>query len=212
MQTDLNGKATFFFKRLRATVIAAMAIVCAIAASWLLFSGKQLVVNDPTRSDVIVVLAGDHNDRRYWRGLELLREGYGKHMLVDAPGDVIYGHTDVQYAAAFVAQSAGDKRSQIDICMVTNDSTVQETSDVRRCLAEVSLPSKSVLLVTSDYHTRRALSIFRKRLPQYHWSSAAVSDAELFGEPWWRKREWAKVYIYESEKFLWWELFESWHT
>ena len=73
-----------------------------------------------------------------------------------------------------------------------------------------SIPPKSVLLVTNDFHTRRALSIFRTRLLQYHWSSAAVSGTERFGEPWWRNREWAKVYLSESEKLVWWELAESW--
>lgn len=198
------------FKRMLATFLVATAIVVAIAAFWMFRSDSQLVVNHPEKSNVIVVLAGDHNDLRYRRGLELLREGYGQRMLVNATGDIIYGRTYAQYAADYVAQSAEDKKLQIGICTVTNDSTVQETSDVRRCLAEVDPSPESVLLVTNDYHTRRALSIFRRRLPQYHWSSAAVSDSKLFGEPWWRNREWAKVYVYESEKFVWWELFESW--
>jgi hypothetical protein len=65
-------------------------------------------------------------------------------MLVDAPSDLSYGRTYAQYAADFVAQTAGDKRTQIGICMITNDSTVQETSDVRRCLAEVNPAQVSV--------------------------------------------------------------------
>jgi len=210
MQTVTKGEAMSVFKRTLAKPLIAVAMVGAIAVSWVLLSGNHLVVNHPEQSDFIVVLAGDHNDLRYWRGLELLREGYGQRMLVDAPNDLIYGRTYAQYAADFVAQSAEDKKPQIAICTITNDSTVQETSDVRRCLADVNPAPKSVLLVTNDYHTRRAVSIFRKRLPQYHWSSAAVTDTERFGEPWWHNREWAKVYIYEAEKFVWWELFESW--
>jgi hypothetical protein len=70
-------------------------------------------VNQPERSDAIVVLAGDHNDLRYWRGLELLREGYGQQMLVDATADRIYGRTYAEHAADFVAQSAADKSFQI---------------------------------------------------------------------------------------------------
>jgi uncharacterized SAM-binding protein YcdF (DUF218 family) len=197
------------FKRIAVKPLIAATIVSAIAVFGILHLGNYLVVNHPEQSDLIVVLAGDHNDLRYWRGLELLREGYGLRMLVDAPDDLVYGRTYAQYAADFVAESAGDKRPQISICTITNDSTVQETSDVRRCLAEVNPAPKSVLLVTNDFHTRRALSIFRERLPQYHWSSAAVSDTERFGEPWWTNREWAKVYVNESEKLAWWELFES---
>jgi uncharacterized SAM-binding protein YcdF (DUF218 family) len=67
-----------------------------------------------------------------------------------------------------------------------------------------------VLLVTSDFHTRRAFSIVRSRLPQYHWSVAAVSDPTIFGQPWWHNREWAKTALYEWEKLVWWRCFESW--
>jgi uncharacterized SAM-binding protein YcdF (DUF218 family) len=173
-------------------------------------SGSYLVVDHPERSDVIVVLAGDHNDLRYSRGLELLREGYGQWMFVDATADRVYGRSYAERAADFVSQSAGEESSKIRICTITNDSTGQEASDVRRCLAQVTPAPRSVLLVTSDYHTRRALSTLTSRVPQYHWSAAAVNDTAIFGEPWWRNREWAKTYAYEWEKLLWWKIFESW--
>jgi hypothetical protein len=50
-------------------VTAIFSLVAAIVA---FHSGDYLVVNRPEQSDVIVVLAGDHNDLRYWRGLQLL--------------------------------------------------------------------------------------------------------------------------------------------
>ena len=50
-------------------------------------AGPALVVNQPQRSDVILLLAGDENDTRYWKGIELLRAGYAPRMLVDGPPD-----------------------------------------------------------------------------------------------------------------------------
>jgi uncharacterized SAM-binding protein YcdF (DUF218 family) len=192
-------------------LIAAVIVFVIIAGAFgALRAGSYLVVNHPERSDVIVVLAGDHNDRRYWRGLQLLREGYGQQMVVDASSELIYGRTYAQHAADFVAQSAGDNKSQISICTITNDSTVQESSNLRGCLAQMHPAPQSALIVTSDFHTRRALSIMRSRLPQYRWSVAAVSDTAVFGEPWWHDREWAKTCVYEWEKLVWWDLFESW--
>ena len=35
-------------------------------------------------ADVIVILAGDQSDSRYWRGLQLLRAGYAREMFLDA--------------------------------------------------------------------------------------------------------------------------------
>lgn len=190
----------------------AIVILLLAGAFCLIRSGSYLVVNQPERSDVIVVLAGDHNDHRYQRGLELLRAGYGQKMIVDASSDLIYGHTFADYAAAFVAQSAGSNESQIGICAIINDSTAQESSNIRNCLALLHPAPHSALVVTNDFHTRRALSILRSRLPQYRWSAAAVSDPAIFGQPWWRNREWAKTALYEWEKLVWWQCFESWRN
>ena len=184
--------------------------IVAVGAFAMLHAGGYLIVNHPERSAVIVVLAGDHNDRRYWRGLDLLRKGYGQRMIVDAPAVWIYGRSYADYAADFVAQSAGAQKSQIRICAIAYDSTVQEAPDIGRCLAQMHPAPGSILLVTSDFHTRRALSIMRSRLPQYRWSVAAASDPTIFGEQWWRHREWAKTCFYEWEKLAWWKLFESW--
>jgi uncharacterized SAM-binding protein YcdF (DUF218 family) len=193
-------------KVLVAPVIVIMVLFCVFQ------SGDYLVVNRPDKSSIIVVLAGDHNDLRYWRGLELLREGYGQQMIVDATDDRVYGRSLAEHAASFVAQSAGEESPKVRICTITNDSTVQEASNVGHCLAQVLPAPGSVLLVTNDYHTRRALSVLNARLPQYHWSAAAVNDPARFGDPWWHNREWAKTYLIEWEKLLWWKLFESWRT
>jgi hypothetical protein len=195
----------------RKTASAAIAVVIIFVALFaVLRAGGYLVVNQPERSNVIVVLAGDHNDLRYWRGLELLREGYGQQMLVDASSDRIYGRTYAEHAADFISRSAGDQGSRVRVCAIANDSTVQEALDIHTCLERFNPAPQSALLVTNDFHTRRALSILRSRLPQYRWSAAAVKDTAIFGEPWWRHREWAKTCVYEWQKLVWWKLFESW--
>ncbi|HEY2915413.1 MAG TPA: hypothetical protein VGK21_18755, partial [Candidatus Angelobacter sp.] len=51
------------------------------------FAGSILVRDRPEKSDVIVVLAGDSQDERYRRGMELLRVGYARHLLLDASSD-----------------------------------------------------------------------------------------------------------------------------
>jgi uncharacterized SAM-binding protein YcdF (DUF218 family) len=67
------------------------------------------------------------------------------------------------------------------------------------------------LLVTSDFHTRRALSIFQKEVPNHIYSVAATLDPGEFGAQWWRHREWAKVNVDEWTRLVWWELIERWH-
>jgi uncharacterized SAM-binding protein YcdF (DUF218 family) len=174
--------------------------------------GGYLIVNNPEKSDAIVMLAGDQADLRYWRALELLRSGYGRLLLVDAGNGEVYGQSYVDLAANFIAHTAGDNASQVSICVIQGDSTKEEAPQVGECLAKLQPPPHSVVLVTGDYHTRRALSIFRQRLPQIHWTAGATRNDFLFGQPWWKNREWAKTYLTEWEKLLWWELWDRWRA
>ena len=54
-----------------------------VAAVFFFQGGSYLIVNHPEKSDAIVMLNGDQVDKRYWRGLELLRAGYGQHLIMD---------------------------------------------------------------------------------------------------------------------------------
>jgi len=172
-------------------------------------AGRLLVVDSPEKADVIVVLAGDSLDLRYRKGMELLHAGYGKKLFLDASDDSTYfGHTPAEYAAAFLKTDAGEMESYVSVCPFAEDSTFTETKYVESCL-QISHP-KNVLLVTSDWHTGRALSIFRHRLPQYHWSVAAAHDPRLFGTQWWREREWAKTMLKEWTCTIWWNLVDRW--
>ena len=189
-------------------IIVALALLVVVALA-LFASGPYLVVDHPQKADAIVVLAGDRNDRRYWKGIELLRDGYAQTMLFDANTDMrFYGRTPAQAAAEFIGQSAGNVASRVRVCPIEGDSTFGETKYVGACLAAVH--AHRVLLVTSDYHTRRAVDIFRRRLPQYQWSAAAAKDDYWFGPKWWQRREWAKTNLAEWERLIWWELVERW--
>src|SRR5579859_718245 len=173
------------------------------------FAGSMLVRDHPEKSDVIVVLAGDSQDERYRRGMELLRAGYARHLLLDASSDSRYfGRTPAKYAEAFLKQDAKEMSSQVSVCAFELDSTLTETGYVGKCL-ELLHPA-AVLLVTSDWHTMRARSIFVHHLPQYHWSVAAAKDPRLFGTRWWRRREWAKVTFNEWLKVVWWNAVDRW--
>jgi hypothetical protein len=72
-----------------------------------------------------------------------------------------------------------------------------------------SLHAHQILIVTSAYHTRRALAIFRHRLPQYEWSVAAARRLGLSTD-WWHRRAWAKTWLGETERFVWWKVVDRW--
>lgn len=67
-----------------------------------------------------------------------------------------------------------------------------------------------ILLVPSDYHTHRALSVFSNRLPAYRWSVAAANDTTQFGIRCWQHRESVKNAVKAWQKLVWWMVVERW--
>ncbi len=171
-------------------------------------SGYFLVIDRPERADLIVVLAGE-TERRPQRGIELLRQQYAPQMLLDVPADTtVYAWTQRDLAQKYI-DSLSDA-NQIRICPIEGQSTKQETKNVRDCLRTFSV--HKILLVTSDFHTRRALATFTRELPAYQFSVAAAYDSREFGIRWWQHRQWAKTNLLEFSKLFWWELVERWGT
>lgn len=174
-----------------------------------LLAARLLVRDAPQKSDVIVVLAGDSFDERYNRGMGLLRAGYGQHMFIDVNSEHhLFGRRMTDYAAEFLDRDTGDMRPFVSVCPFAEDSTVTESRYVAACLGPMQ--AHKVLLVTSDFHSARALSVFKHRLPQYEWSVAAATDPDMFGIKWWQRREWAKTTLLEWLKVAWWNVIDRW--
>jgi DUF218 domain-containing protein len=191
-------------------LIGALLVLVALLLACVPHSGSFLVVENVRNADAILVLAGDVNDRRYQKGIELLRAAYGRQLLLDASEDVtLYGHSYADWARQFVKEDSTEVRDRVQVCPIREDSTATETRYAARCLSDLPAGSR-ILLVTSDYHTRRALSVFSNRLPSYQWSVAAAYDATQFGIRWWQHRQWAKNALKEWQKLMWWEVVERW--
>ena len=170
-------------------------------------AGRFLVVDSPRVSDTIVVLAGE-TDRRPTRALELLQQGYGKRVLIDVPADAtIYTLKQLDLAQKYVQSLP--QAAVVTVCPIVGLSTKAETEDVEKCLTRMN--SGTVLIVTSEFHTRRALSIFRQELPHRTFSVAAVHDSAQFGTHWWTHRQWAKTAVDEWLRLLWWSVVDRWH-
>jgi|SRR5271165_7013279 len=169
-------------------------------------AARFLIVDVPQKSDAIVVLAGDTRTRPS-RGLELLSQGMAPHMFLDVEiFDDVYGHRLTDLAESYIQTLP--QAATVSVCPISGFSTNAETEDVRRCLDGIH--ARRVLIVSSDYHTRRALAIFRHRLPAYEFSTAAAHDPTHFGAAWWTNREWAKTTLDEWMKFVWFEAVDRW--
>jgi hypothetical protein len=182
--------------------VVVLLIVLAFASQ----AARILWVDDPQKSDVIVVLAGE-TSLRTARGLELLRQGMAQSMWIDVVArDRVFDQSLVTIAQNYTRSLPESGR--IGVCPLNGLSTAAETADVKRCLQPLGV--HRVLIVTSGFHTRRALTIFRHRLPGYEFSVAAVHDPTQYGTAWWTDREWAKATFDEWTKLAWWEAVDRW--
>jgi hypothetical protein len=184
-------------------------VVIAIVALFLWRAGDYLVVNNARHSDVILVLEGDPGFQRFHAGLQIMGEGYGRTMLIDASTDsAAYGRPEPEVLRNLITENAGTQREQVRLCLMPKADTALEAMRCERCLRETG--AHSVVLVTSEYHTRRALSIFRQRLPQYSWSTYAVSQPTIFRKDWWSDRKAAQTVAREWAKLLYWHTWQRW--
>jgi hypothetical protein len=169
-------------------------------------AGSFLVVDAPLRSDVILVLAGE-TDQRPERALQLLAQGYGRRVVLDVPTNAkIYEFTEIQLAQKYIQDLP--QAALVSICPIEGLSTKDESKDAKPCLAGES--GESVLLVTSDFHTRRALSVFQREIPGHTYSVAAARDGAQFGLKWWTHRQWAKTLVDEWLRLIWWKMVDQW--
>jgi hypothetical protein len=184
----------------------ALALPAALAVGLAARAGSFLVVDAPLPSDLILVLAGE-TDRRPERALQLLAQGYGRRIMLDVPTNLkIYEFTEIQLAQKYIQDLP--QAASVSICPIDGLSTKDESKDVEKCLARDG--SKSVLIVTSDFHTRRALSILRREVPGYAYSVAAARDGTQFGTKWWTHRQWAKTLVNEWLRLIWWKAVDQW--
>ena len=191
-------------RKKRALLIAVA--VLGLVTGFALNAGRMLVLDEPRTSDVILVLAGE-TERRPARALQLLGEGYTRKIVLDVPAEgQVYEFSLLQLAGRYVENLP--QKASVSICPIEGLSTRDEVRDAASCLAREG--AKSVLIVTSDFHTRRALHIFRQKIPGISFSVAAVRDSKQFGIRWWTHRQWAKTFLDECLRMLWWECVDRW--
>jgi DUF218 domain len=184
----------------------AVAVLAAFSIALAGKAGSFLVVDEPRPSDIIVVLAGE-TDRRPARALELLAQGYGRRIVLDVPADAkLYEFTQLQLAQKYIQDLP--QGGSISVCPIDGLSTKDESKDAEKCIARQG--GKSVLIVTSDFHTRRALSVFRREVPGYEYSVAASRNDSSFGVKWWTHRQWAKIFFDEWLRMIWWKMIDQW--
>jgi uncharacterized SAM-binding protein YcdF (DUF218 family) len=188
------------------TKVRFVLLLLVIAAIYFLLAGRLLLVDKPEHADAILVLAGETQFRPQ-KGLQFLRQGYAPRLILDVSNqERIFTFSLPELAQRW--EQSFPENQQMSVCPIMGLSTRDEAREAANCLKRFN--AHNVLIVTSDFHTRRASSIFQHELPNFHFSIAGAYNPVTFGMAWWKHREWAKTTLYESMRLWWWELVDRW--
>ncbi len=155
-----------------------------------------IVDQTPEASDAIVILTGDNYDAdRAARAATLYKSGM-------APRVVATGKALRSYASSTDLMKRdlierGVPAAAIDEFTHREDDTRDEAIALTEFIG--SHKWKKILLVTSNYHTRRAQYIFERTLPQgSQLRVVSAPDSEYDPNSWWRSRRGMKIFFHEA--------------
>lgn len=189
-------------RRLGFLALALCVTAGALAATqniWLRWLGERLTYSEPPcKADLIVVLAGDFWGNRVMEAGELLKAGWAPRALVSGAG-FCYGFNEGDLAIQYVVR-AGYPADQFFNLPSPARSTVEEARYIVPELRRRGV--HRFILVTSDFHTRRASEIFRKAAPDIPFCAVASSDHDFSPDGWWHNREGRKVAFTEWMKTI----------
>jgi uncharacterized SAM-binding protein YcdF (DUF218 family) len=181
--------------RILTLVLAVMILLALVFHNALLaaMGGYLVHATAPEKADIALVLAGDSDGNRILAGGDLVRRGYVPRVLVSGPSG-LYGHYECDLAIPF-AVKAGYPESYFVHLEHDARSTKEEAVNTVARLRQ--LGAHKILLVTSDYHTRRAGKIFRSVAPDLQIIVVAAPDKSFTADGWWHTRQGEKIAFIE---------------
>ena len=159
-------------------------------------AAESWIVNQPAaHADAIIVLGGDnfyadrstHAAKLFRQGVANLVVASGKRLRPGAGEAELISHDLVE---------RGVPKDKILVLPQDASSTMEEAMQLRRTAEQRGW--KSIVVVTSNYHTRRARYIFHKEFPPGTLVSvASAPDGDFDPSRWWEKRLSAKLFFHE---------------
>jgi len=133
------------------------------------------------------------------KACELVRKGHVGVVLVSGPTDW-YGINEADLAIRFAA-ARGCPAELFQPLYIKAMSTAEEARKARPELERRNI--RTLLLVTSNFHTARALRSFRREMPRdMQLLPVASPDPYFSADGWWHAREGQKTAFFELSKTI----------
>ena len=147
--------------------------------------------NPPQQADLVLVLGGDFWGPRVITGAELVRHHFAPFALISGP--LYRDRPEGEWAIDFLVKQ-GYPRNFFQVFATTGaGSTIAEAQDLRRELSRRHV--QRVLLVTSNYHSRRAEIVLTLFCPGIKFISVPADDPHYHARDWWMDPS-SKHYFY----------------
>jgi len=173
-------------------ILLFLAIFCAVLylarRPILRFTAESWIIEDSLDKADAAMILGDDNfyADRATRGAELFREG--KVSVIVASGKRLRPNAGIAELMEHDLVERGVPRDKIVRFAHDADSTLEEAQALARLAKERKW--RSVIVVTSNFHTRRASYIFRRVFPRgVELRIASARDGDFDPERWWEKRK-----------------------
>jgi uncharacterized SAM-binding protein YcdF (DUF218 family) len=193
----------------------AMALIYVLVSAYrvpiLTSMGQYLVVEQPpVKSDLIVCLAGG-NVERGLAAADVYKRGLGSKIFVAREiipdGYDILRRRGVSYPESrdlmvLMLKDLGVPESAILTTDTPSENTFMEAALVAKVVKENNF--RSVILITSPTHSRRAWLVFKKAMEKDGVRILVVpsSYSKFKAEEWWKNRGYAKEVVLEYEKLV----------
>jgi uncharacterized SAM-binding protein YcdF (DUF218 family) len=200
-QGQLQRGGIFFRLIFLIFILAVCALLYLARVPLLRLAGEFWVVDEaPETSDVIVVLSGDNYDaERATRAASLFKSGMAPRVLATGRALRSYATTTDLMKRDLVEH--GVAADAIVPFTHKADDTRDEAAAVSEFIA--SHGWKKILLVTSNYHTRRSQYIYEHALPSSdQLLTVAAPDSDYDPNYWWRTRTGVKIFFHELGGYL----------
>jgi uncharacterized SAM-binding protein YcdF (DUF218 family) len=176
-----------------------------LSASWIT-SGAEA----PVPSDIIVVLAGEYTRALY--AADLYNTGFASTVFISKPAldksALLLQKLDIRLPAQeevnkMILAKKGVPHEHIKFFGISSLSTAQEAGELKKIVDRTGI--KSVLLVTSAYHARRAGIIFRDALKGCTVHVCATAY-EQFPKLWWSSQSASRAVLLELSKLIYYKI------
>jgi uncharacterized SAM-binding protein YcdF (DUF218 family) len=175
-------------------------VICAVLylvrGPILRFTAETWIVEDSlNKADALIVLSDDNfYADRATRAAELFREG--KAPVVVASGRRLRPKAGIAELMVHDLEERAVPKEKIVRFVHDGDGTKEEAEALRKLVNEKKW--RSLIVVTSNYHTRRARYIFRRVFPQgIEIRVASARDGDFDPQHWWEKRKSTKELMRE---------------